>query len=125
MALTPETVSPRMARSIAVLPAAPDRGRNLLQGTPAEPQRHYPPGPILDVAPQRLGNAQAENGVPDHAFDDEDGERPLNERAGESGPPSPLRGDDDGLRALAGVDLGGDRLGGKLCRLRALCVRRL
>jgi hypothetical protein len=41
MALTLETVSPRIAKSIAVSPAAPDHGRDLLQGTPAEAQRHH------------------------------------------------------------------------------------
>ena len=125
MALTLETVSPELPGPSAISPTSPDQGRDLFEGAAAKPQRHHPAGPGLDVAPERLGNAQAENGVPNNAFDDEDGERPLNERAGKSSPPSSLLGDDDRLRALADVDLGGDRLGGKIGRLRALRVRRL
>ena len=77
------------------------------------------------ISPPRGSVCPSRRFLPDHAFHDEDGEGPLDEGARQRGPPSPLLGDDDRLRALAGLDLGGDRLGGEVGRLRALGIRRL
>src|SRR5262249_16080153 len=102
--------------------APPYRARALPERAATDIGGHNPGGPLGDVAADRIGGAQPQHYIPHDHLPQVDDDGRDEQRADDRGVPAALLGEDDGVGALARLDLGDERGARHLDRLRALRI---